>query len=102
MAGDNNGKWFVAGGRSRAKKRKDSSSSGRGTSAGVTGASTSCSGEKKCFNCWGVSNLQHQCPSRAGATKSHGKQAARGQYCGDCPRVQTHSERRSRSYDERV
>ena len=37
-------------------------------------------GAKQCFNCWGAGHVQHQCPSRTGATSSRGKQAARGHY----------------------
>ncbi len=46
--GDDDGKWFVAGGCSRAKKRQDATSSKGGTSAVGAGAGTSRGGGKKC------------------------------------------------------
>ncbi len=80
MGGDDDNKWFVTGGHSRAKKRQDATNSKGGTKAADAGAGTSRGGAKKCFNCRGVGHLQHQCPSRAGASSCRGKQAARGHY----------------------
>ncbi len=51
-----------------------------GTTGVGAGADTSCGGAKQCFNCRGIGHLQHQCPSKAGAASSRGKQAARGHY----------------------
>ncbi len=88
MGGDDDGKWFVAGGRSRAKKCHDATNSKGGTKAVDAGAVTSRGGAKKCFNSRGVGHLQHQCPSRAGATSSRGKQAA-GSHYGSSSNVST-------------
>ncbi len=52
------------------------------------GAGTSRGGAKKCYNCRGVGNLQHQCPSRAGATLTRGKQTA-GSIYGSSSSVST-------------
>ncbi len=88
MGGDDDGgKWFVAGGRSRAKKRQDANNRG-GTKAANAGAGTSRGGTKKCFNCRGVGHLQHQCPSKAGASANRGKQAA-GSHYGSSSNVST-------------
>ena len=89
MGGDDDDKWFVVGGRSRARKRhQDATSSRGGTSAVGTGAGTSCGGSNKCFNCRGIGHLQHQCPSRAGATLSRGRQTA-GSHHGSLSNVST-------------
>ncbi len=80
MDRDDDGKWFVAGGRSRAKKRQDATTNKGGTKAADAGAGTSRGGAKKCFNCRGVGHVQHQCPSRAGAMLSRGKQAVGSHY----------------------
>ena len=80
MGGDDDGKWFVAGGRSRARKRHDATSNRGDTTAVGAGAGTSHGGAKQCFNCRGVGHLQHQCPSKVGAASSRGKQAVRGHH----------------------
>ncbi len=48
-----------------------------GTAAPDAGAGTSLGGAKQCR---GIGHLQNQCPSRAGAASSRGKQTARGHY----------------------
>ncbi len=80
MGGDDDDKWFVAGGRSRAKKRQDTNNSRGGTLTVGVGADISRGGNKKCFKCQGVGHLQHQCPLIAGAASSRGKQTAGGHY----------------------
>ncbi len=78
--GDDDGKWFVAGGRSRAKKRQDATNNTGGTTAADAGAGTSRGGAKQCFNCRGIGHREYQCGSRAGAASIRGKQTARGHY----------------------
>ncbi len=95
MGGDDGGgKWFVTGGRSRAKKRQDATNNRGGAAAVGAGAGTSRGGVKKCFNCRGIGHLQHQCPSKAGAATSRGKQVARG-HCGSSSNVSTAASSRS-------
>ena len=75
MGGDDDGKWFVAGGRSRAKRRQNAGNSGGGTRVADAGAGTNRGGVKKCYNCRGIGHLQHQCPSRTGASSGRGRTA---------------------------
>ncbi len=51
MSGDDNGKWFVLGGRPRAKRHQNADNNGGGTKAVDVGAGTSRGGIKKCYNC---------------------------------------------------
>ena len=88
MGGDDGDKWFVAGGRSRARKRQDATTSRGGTSVVGAGAGTSRGGGKKCFNCRGVGHLQHQCPLKVSTTSSRGKQTA-GSHYGSSSNVST-------------
>ncbi len=56
---DGGGKWFVAGGRSRANKRQDTNNNRGSTAVVGAGAGTSRGGVKQWFNYRGIGHLQH-------------------------------------------
>ncbi len=79
MGGDDDGKWFVAGGRSRVRKHQDTSSSRGARRPSARGQAPAAAAANNASTAGGLATSS-MCPSRTGAASSRGKQAARGHY----------------------
>ncbi len=84
MGGDNDNKWFIAGGHRKVKWRQDVKTSSRScTGQTVSAGANTNRGDNsrtKRFNCQGYGHLANRCPSKEGSSQSCGKPRAGSSY----------------------